>query len=116
VISKDALSRKPTSLWPRRGRFSVLVSGEVNAPGVRTLSGLNTPIDAILLSGGVRKTGSLRNIVLVRGSKRVRIDLYSVLADGNVTEVGNLTDGDRIEVPAIGATVRRWAWSIGRDL
>ncbi|HWY14789.1 MAG TPA: SLBB domain-containing protein [Rhizomicrobium sp.] len=105
VISKDALSTQAYITLAQTRQISVLVSGEVNAPGVRTLSGLNTPIDAILLSGGVRKTGSLRNIVLVRGSKRVRIDLYSVLADGNVTEVGNLTDGDRIEVPAIGATV-----------
>ncbi|MGH6888524.1 MAG: SLBB domain-containing protein [Rhizomicrobium sp.] len=105
VIAKDALhSRAFVSLAQTR-QISVLVSGEVNAPGVRTLSGLNTPIDAILLSGGVRKTGSLRNIILVRGTKRIRIDLYSVLANGNVTELGNLTDGDRIEVPPIGATV-----------
>lgn len=105
VIAKDALSTHAFVSLAQTRQISVLVSGEVNAPGVRTLSGLNTPIDAILLSGGVRKTGSLRNIVLVRGTKRIRIDLYSVLADGNVTELGNLTDGDRIEVPPIGATV-----------
>src|ERR1700722_7974056 len=105
VISKDALSTQAYITLAQTRQISVLGSGEVNAPGVRTLSGLNTPIDAILLSGGVRTTGSLRNSVLVRGSKLFRIDLYSVLADGNVTEVGNLTDGDRIEVPAIGATV-----------
>lgn len=105
VIAKDALSTQAYVSLAQTRQISVLVSGEVNAPGVRTLSGLNTPIDAILLSGGVRKTGSLRNIILVRGSKRMSIDLYSVLANGNLTEVGNLTDGDRIEVPAIGPTV-----------
>lgn len=105
VIAKDALSTHAFVSLAQTRQISVLVSGEVNAPGVRTLSGLNTPIDAILLSGGVRKTGSLRNIVLVRGARRIHIDLYSVLADGNVTELGNLTDGDRIEVPPIGATV-----------
>jgi protein involved in polysaccharide export with SLBB domain len=105
VIAKDALSTKAFVSLAQTRQISVLVSGEVNAPGVRTLSGLNTPIDAILLSGGVRKTGSLRNITLVRGGRHTRIDLYSVLADGSVTEVGNLTDGDRIEVPPIGATV-----------
>ena len=78
VISKDALSTQAYITLAQTRQISVLVSGEVNAPGVRTLSGLNTPIDAILLSGGVRKTGSLRNIVLVRGSKRVRIDLVLV--------------------------------------
>lgn len=105
VIAKDALSTKSYVSLAQTRQISVLVSGEVNIPGVRTLSGLNTPIDALLLSGGIRKTGSLRNITLVRGGKRMRIDLYSVLADGSVTEVGNLTDGDRIEVPPIGATV-----------
>ncbi len=105
VIAKDALSTQAYITLAQTRQISVLVSGEVNAPGLRTLSGLNTPIDAILLSGGVRKTGSLRNITLVRGSKRMRIDLYAVLADGASTEVGNLTDGDRIEVPPIGATV-----------
>jgi protein involved in polysaccharide export with SLBB domain len=105
VIAKDALSTRAFVSLAQTGQISVLVSGEVNAPGVRTLSGLNTPIDALLLSGGVRKTGSLRNIVLVRGGRHMRLDLYSVLADGRVAEVGNLTDGDRIEVPAIGSTV-----------
>jgi len=105
VIAKDALSTRAFVSLAQTRQISVLVSGEVNAPGVRTLSGLNTPIDALLLSGGVRKTGSLRNIVLVRGGRHILIDLYSVLADGRVAEIGNLTDGDRIEVPAIGATV-----------
>ena len=105
IIAKDALSTRAFVSLAQTRQISVLVSGEVNAPGVRTLSGLNTAIDALLLSGGVRKTGSLRNIVLVRGGRRMRIDLYSVLADGNVTEIGNLTDGDRIQVPPIGSTV-----------
>ena len=105
VIAKDALSTQSFVSLAQTRQISVLVSGEVNAPGVRTLSGLNTPIDALLLSGGVRKTGSLRNIVLVRGGRHIRLDLYSVLADGRVAEVGNLTDGDRIEVPPIGSTV-----------
>jgi len=105
VIAKDALSTQSYVSLAQTRQISVLVSGEVNAPGVRTLSGLNTAIDALMLSGGIRKTGSLRNIVLIRGGRRIRIDLYSVLADGSVTEVGNLTDGDRIEVPPIGATV-----------
>jgi polysaccharide biosynthesis/export protein len=105
VIAKDALSSQAYVSLAQTRQISVLVSGEVNAPGLRTLSGLNTPIDAILLSGGIRKTGSLRNIILIRNGKRIRIDLYSVLASGNLTDVGDLTDGDRIQVPPIGATV-----------
>ena len=34
-------------------QIAVLVTGQVASPGVRTLTGLNTPVDAILLSGGI---------------------------------------------------------------
>lgn len=43
-------------------QISVLVSGEVNVPGQRTITGLSSVVDALLLSDGVKKTGSLRNI------------------------------------------------------
>jgi protein involved in polysaccharide export with SLBB domain len=86
-------------------QVSVLVTGEVAAPGVRTLTGLNTPVDAILLSGGIKKTGSLRNVILERGHRRIRLDLYSLIGAGSFASVGGLTEGDRIIVPAIGQTV-----------
>jgi len=105
VIAKDQLKTQAYVSLAQTRQISVLVSGEVNAPGVRTVSGLNTPIDALLLSGGIRKTGSLRDVVLVRGGKRFVIDLYSVVAHGNLSSVMNLVDGDHIFVPPIGATV-----------
>ena len=86
-------------------QISVLVSGEVNVPGMRMLSGLSTPLDALFLSGGVSKTGSLRNIVVVRGGRAIKIDLYGVIAQGNAGRIGNLTDGDRIVVPPLDGTV-----------
>ncbi|HEX3652697.1 MAG TPA: SLBB domain-containing protein [Rhizomicrobium sp.] len=86
-------------------QVSVLVTGEVAAPGVRTLTGLNTPVDAILLSGGIKKTGSLRNVILERGHRRIRLDLYSLVGRGSFAAAGGLTEGDRIIVPPIGQTV-----------
>nr|AYC79470.1 hypothetical protein [uncultured bacterium] len=86
-------------------QIAVLVTGEVAAPGVRTLTGLNTPIDAILLSGGIKKTGSLRNVILVRHGRRIRLDLYALIGSGAYSSIGALTEGDRIIVPAIGQTV-----------
>ena len=86
-------------------QVAVLVTGEVASPGLRTLTGLNTPVDAILMSGGIRKTGSLRNVILVRGSRRIRLDLYSLIGSGAYASVGSLTEGDRIIVPHIGQTV-----------
>ncbi|HSZ74469.1 MAG TPA: SLBB domain-containing protein [Rhizomicrobium sp.] len=106
LISKDALSTKSYISLASIRQIGVLVTGEVYAPGVRTLSGLNTVVDALLLSGGVKKTGSLRNIILQRGSTRKVIDLYAMIANGGAdTSVGNLTDGDRIIVPPLRATV-----------
>ena len=94
----------------RLRQISVLVSGEVNSPGVRTLTGLSTPADAILISGGVKKTGSLRNVYILRGARRISIDLYSVLTGHGEASHAALADGDRIVVPPLGPTVAVAGW------
>ncbi len=86
-------------------QISVLVSGEVNNPGARTLSGLSSAVDALLLSGGVRKSGSLRNIRILRAGHEYVVDLYTVLTDGGSGSSLRLADGDRILVPPLGRTV-----------
>lgn len=86
-------------------QVSILVSGEVRSPGVRVLSALASPLDAILLSGGIGKNGSLRNVRLLRDGRTRTLDLYSVIAQGTATILGSLRDGDRIYVPPLGATV-----------
>jgi protein involved in polysaccharide export with SLBB domain len=83
----------------------VLVSGEVNIPGLRTLSGLSSVVDAILLSGGVKKTGSLRNVRVERDGHSFTVDLYSVLTERPGAPNLGLADGDRIVVPPLGPTV-----------
>ncbi|MGD0141741.1 MAG: SLBB domain-containing protein [Rhizomicrobium sp.] len=104
-IAHDALQTRSYISLAGSRQISVLVTGEVYAPGLRTLSGLNTPLDAVLLSGGIRKTGSLRNVILERGGVRRRIDLYAVIGRGNSASLGNVTEGDRIIVPPLGPTV-----------
>jgi protein involved in polysaccharide export with SLBB domain len=86
-------------------QIAVLVTGEVNSPGMRTLTSLNTAIDALMLSGGIKKTGSLRGVYVMRGARRIPLDLYSIINHGTTTGVGPLTEGDRIVVPPIGGTV-----------
>ncbi len=94
-------------------QITVLVSGEVGNPGARIMTGLSTAADAVLISGGVRKTGSLRRVYILRGDKRISVDLYSVLTgQGSSTQV-NLMDGDRIVVPPLGSTVAVAGW-VGR--
>jgi protein involved in polysaccharide export with SLBB domain len=86
-------------------QISVLVSGEVNNPGQRLLTGLNSVVDAILLSGGVKKTGSLRDVQIQRGSRVIHVDLYNVLTAQGQGSVPRLADGDRILIPLLGSTV-----------
>ena len=86
-------------------QISVLVSGEVNAPGQRLLTGLSSAVDALLLSGGIKKTGSLRDVRILRNGRQFTVDLYSVLTPNGASAAMRLTDGDRILVPSLGKTV-----------
>ncbi len=86
-------------------QINVLVSGEVNYPGQRLVTGLSSVMDALLVSGGVRKTGSLRNVRIQRGGREFGVDLYSVLTARGGAANMRLADGDRILVPHLGRTV-----------
>lgn len=86
-------------------QVTVMVTGAVENPGLRILTGLSGPLDAILLSGGVKKDGSLRNIKLIHDGKSIPIDLYDLLTGSGLARFPKLKDGDRIFVPPIGTTV-----------
>ena len=86
-------------------QIRVTVGGEVNNPGLRVMTGLASAVDAIFVSNGVKKTGSLRNIQILRGSQRIRVDLYSILRGTTGAQAPLLTDGDRLIVSPLGATV-----------
>jgi protein involved in polysaccharide export with SLBB domain len=94
----------------RLRQISVLVTGEVGSPGVRTLTGLSTPLDAILISGGIKKTGSLRDVRLIRHGRATILDLYSVLTSGVLAGPSALADGDRILVPPLTKVVAAAGW------
>ena len=86
-------------------QISVLVTGEVRYPGAITLNALNTATDALLLSGGVLRSGSLRNIKIIRGDQVLRLDIYGLLSGLDVPLENYLADGDRIIVHPLGQTV-----------
>jgi len=86
-------------------QIDVLVIGEVAEPGRKTLSAFHSVLDALQQSGGIRKTGSLRRVKLVRDGKSQFIDLYSVMMQGGSNADTRLHDGDRLIVPPIGPTV-----------
>ena len=86
-------------------QIRVTVGGEVNNPGLRVMTGLASAVDAIFVSSGVKKTGSLRNIQILRGGQRIRVDLYGILRGTAGAQAPLLTDGDRLIVSPLGATV-----------
>ena len=85
-------------------QISVRVVGEVANPGTYALTGLSTVLDALNLAGGIKKSGSLRNITVVRGNRSLKIDLYSLLLSHGPTPDMTVAQGDRIVIPAIGPT------------
>ena len=84
----------------------VYVLGEAERPGSFTVSSLATITNAILVSGGIKPIGSLRNIQLKRNGRVVeRLDLYDLLLNGNTSGNVRLQPGDVIFIPPVGRTV-----------
>lgn len=84
---------------------SVFVGGEVERPGQFILTSMSDVGTAIANAGGVRRSGSLRQVRVVRaGGGTVSVDLYGLLGIGVPPSV-RLRDGDRVIVPVIGPTV-----------
>jgi protein involved in polysaccharide export with SLBB domain len=84
----------------------VFVLGDAETPGSYTVSGLSTMTNALFVSGGVKKIGSLRNIQLKRNGRLVTVlDLYDLLLRGDTSGDRHLMPGDVIFIPPIGDTV-----------
>ncbi|MDW8260108.1 MAG: SLBB domain-containing protein, partial [Gammaproteobacteria bacterium] len=84
----------------------VFVLGEANRPGSYTISGLGTMTTALFASGGIRPTGSLRDVQLKRQGAIVRrLDLYDLLLKGDTANDAKLLPGDVIFIPPVGPTV-----------
>ena len=82
----------------------VFVLGHAYRPGSYSVSSLSTITHALYLSGGVAKTGSLRNILLKRDGKIIStLDLYQLLMEGDTSGDRRLQSGDTIFIPAVGS-------------
>ncbi|WP_052389222.1 SLBB domain-containing protein [Belnapia moabensis] len=85
---------------------NLFVGGEVLRPGLQQLTAMASVLDALMASGGIRRTGSLRAIrVEGPASGRRTIDLYPILAgEGDAPDL-RLHEGERILVPPLGGVV-----------
>lgn len=105
ALTKDIYNTDLFLSVSKTRRLTVTVSGNVTQPGQVTLSTYNTVLDALGAVGGVKKTGTLRQIKLIRNNQTAIIDLYGVLIYGSSTTDISLRDGDRIVVTPIGPTL-----------
>ena len=81
----------------------VFVLGEARNPGSYSVSSLSTITNALYVSGGIKQTGSLRNVQHKRDGKLVgTLDLYDLLMAGDSSGDDRLQPGDVIFIPAVG--------------
>ena len=84
--------------------FSVFVYGQVNRPGKILVGNNSSVLDALNAAGGVKKTGTLRNITYTSNNKSKNVDLYKALFSGNDDGI-ILRPNDKIFVDKIGDVV-----------
>ncbi len=78
--------------------ISVNVIGEVKRPGTYTMSSFGTAFNALYYAGGPNRTGSLRDIQVFRGGKKINtLDAYNFLIYGEGQHI-MLQDNDVVLV------------------
>jgi polysaccharide biosynthesis/export protein len=105
-VSKQLIGSHVSVTMGNLRSIRVFVLGEAEKPGSYTVSGLSSMTNALFVSGGVKKIGSLRNIQLKRNGKLITVlDLYDLLLHGDTSGDRQLLPGDVIFIPPIGPTV-----------
>ena len=85
-----------TQLTPTK----IVVVGQVNAPGPHILTTQANPLAALYAAGGVKTSGSLREVRVYRQNKLIKIiDLYDYIISGNLPSDIKLTNNDLLFVP-----------------
>ncbi len=87
--------------------IKVLMTGNVEFPGIYTLSGNSNVLQALNIAGGINEIGTLREIEIKRNGKIVStVDLYDALIFGDISGIQQLQSGDAIYVKPAAKLVR----------
>ena len=87
--------------------IKILITGNVEYPGIYTLSGNSNVLQALNIAGGVNEIGTLREIEIKRNGETVSVvDLYDALIFGDISEINQLQSGDAIYVKPLKKLVR----------
>ena len=86
--------------------IQVFLMGDVNNPGAYATDALTTVVNALLVGGGIKPTGSMRKVEIRRQGRVVaHLDLYDAMLHGGDRGNMRLQSGDIIFVPAVGRRV-----------
>lgn len=84
----------------------VFVVGRAASPGSYTVSSMSTLLNALIISGGPDKNGTLRDIRVIRNGKTVTVfDAYDLLLKGDKSKDIRLMPDDVIFMPPVGPLV-----------
>ena len=98
VASQLVATKAVVSLGKLRA-ITVLLAGDVFAPGSYSVSGLSTVLQVLYIGGGISEIGSLRNIsVKRRGEVVATFDAYDILLRGDTSDDVRLASGDTVFV------------------
>ncbi|WP_417566247.1 SLBB domain-containing protein [Marinobacter sp.] len=104
LVSEQYIGVKAAVSLGELRSIRVFVLGEARTPGSYSVSSLSTIINALYVSGGIKQTGSLRNVQHKRNGKLIgTLDLYDLLLKGDTSGDARLQAGDVIFVPAVGS-------------
>lgn len=85
--------------------IDIFVLGAANKPGMYNISALSTLTNAIIKSGGINSSGSLRNIKLKRKGRTISsFDFYDLLINGDTSGDTRIMQGDVVFIEPIGKT------------
>ena len=107
MVKKNLVETEAYVSLGQAKQIYVTVAGEVNLPGLQTVSAFSSVLDVLTSAGGVKKTGTLRNIKVMDGDKLRNIDIYDYVFGQNVKKKKDISlrNGSIIVVPPIGKTI-----------
>ncbi len=105
-ISKKMIGVEANVTMGKLRTMQILVLGEAYKPGAYVISSLGTITQSLKAAGGIKQSGSLRNVQIKRKNKVVgQIDLYDWLIKGDTSDDFRLQNGDTIFIPTKGTEV-----------
>ena len=80
--------------------INIFMAGEVNSPGMYSISALSTITQSLYQAGGISDIGSLRSIKVLRNGEEISVfDVYDLLIYGNSKNDIRLRSGDVVFIP-----------------